>query len=442
MDFAKRQLEKYGWQEGSGLGKNANGISEALKPVLKFDNAGLGHSTSEQFTNNWWETLYNKSSNNVKVVVQNDRVKFKVKDKDVVEINTKNQYIKTKISNDLKYGSFIKSSKLTESDNVKFDFKNMKAETDLLPSTSTLTDEELFAICGRRTAHKGARHGLKLNGKLSRLEMQEKLLLKKLNKFTLSDEEAPNKKSIEKKLKKINYHKSKNRNEEDMDILPPTSPCILNVHSPYKSNKKRKGERRHVSFSETVVEYQTQETDVNEASSNIDLNGSSHSEGTSRSLSPITKVIEVKIKDKFEIPNVMVTDLDEGIDCSDYDPNKEKTKHDLQEKIRKENRRMKRKLKKLRKLNKMQESSDETALEIDFSPKDNSEMSREWAKRKLFEEPEFNNALTSKRCHYEHSCKLKKKQKLLKKQRQLEKNIDKVANSFDNICKISGVQHE
>lgn len=436
MDFAKRQLEKYGWQEGSGLGKHATGISEALKPTLKFDNSGIGHSSSEQFTNNWWETLYNKSSNNLNVVVENNEVKLNVKDRDAFENSTNIAKMK---NNSFEYGSFIKTSKLTESGIVDYDKLN---EFETTPSTSVpkLTDDELFAACGGRTAHKGARHGLKLNGKLSRLEMQEKLLLKKLNKFTLSDEnEKTNKKSIEKKLRKIKYHKSKNRSEEDMDILPPTSPCILNVNSPYKSNKKRKGERKHVSFSETVVEYQTQENDANESTNNnADLDSSSHSEGTSRSLSPITKVIEVKINDVTENLNVMTTDLDEGIDCTDYDPNKERTKHDLQEKIKKENRRMRRKLKKLRKLNKIQENSNESTLDTDDNCKEFSEKSVKWAKRKLFEEAEVSDTFVSKRCHYESSHKLKKKQKkLLKQQLQLEKNIEKVASSFDNICKIS-----
>ena len=40
-------------------------------------------------------------------------------------------------------------------------------------SLAGLSDAELFQACGGRTAHKGARHGLKLNGKLARLAEQE-----------------------------------------------------------------------------------------------------------------------------------------------------------------------------------------------------------------------------------------------------------------------------
>lgn len=54
---------------GKGLGKSENGITTAIKPKLKFDNAGIGHDSSEQFTNNWWEKLYNNAASNVNVSI-------------------------------------------------------------------------------------------------------------------------------------------------------------------------------------------------------------------------------------------------------------------------------------------------------------------------------------------------------------------------------------
>ena len=38
-----------------------------------------------------------------------------------------------------------------------------------------LDDDDLFAACGGRTAHRAAKYGLKLGGKLARLEKQESL---------------------------------------------------------------------------------------------------------------------------------------------------------------------------------------------------------------------------------------------------------------------------
>lgn len=52
---------------GQGLGKNEDGITKPIKASLKFDNTGIGHDHGEQFTNNWWETLFNKASQNIDV---------------------------------------------------------------------------------------------------------------------------------------------------------------------------------------------------------------------------------------------------------------------------------------------------------------------------------------------------------------------------------------
>ncbi len=38
---AKKVLEKFGWNEGQGLGKNSNGMPEPIKVVMKRDNGGV-----------------------------------------------------------------------------------------------------------------------------------------------------------------------------------------------------------------------------------------------------------------------------------------------------------------------------------------------------------------------------------------------------------------
>lgn len=75
---------------------------------------------------------------------------------------------------------------------VKEEVESSSSETDSEPEPNNsksylkpktfagLTDEELFAACGGRTAHRAAKFGLGLGGKLARIEAQEKELLKKL----------------------------------------------------------------------------------------------------------------------------------------------------------------------------------------------------------------------------------------------------------------------
>lgn len=53
--------------KGKGLGKKENGISAAIKPKLKFDNAGVGHNSGKEFTNDWWNSVYHNALNNIEV---------------------------------------------------------------------------------------------------------------------------------------------------------------------------------------------------------------------------------------------------------------------------------------------------------------------------------------------------------------------------------------
>ncbi|CAG8450404.1 15396_t:CDS:2 [Cetraspora pellucida] len=56
-DFAETQLKKYGWSRGQGLGKNSEGIKE---PINLGDN-------SKDWSFEWWDHVYNKTLNNIKV---------------------------------------------------------------------------------------------------------------------------------------------------------------------------------------------------------------------------------------------------------------------------------------------------------------------------------------------------------------------------------------
>merc|ERR1739840_92291 len=51
-----------------------------------------------------------------------------------------------------------------------------------LSKLKELTDEELVAACGGRTAHKGSRHGHKMTAKLDRIAEAEREYMEKYNK--------------------------------------------------------------------------------------------------------------------------------------------------------------------------------------------------------------------------------------------------------------------
>ena len=56
QSFAKRQLEKMGWSEGTGLGKRRDGRSEHVKIKQREDEVGLGREKekAKEMANQWW----------------------------------------------------------------------------------------------------------------------------------------------------------------------------------------------------------------------------------------------------------------------------------------------------------------------------------------------------------------------------------------------------
>jgi hypothetical protein len=47
------------------LGKERDGIKEAIRPKMKFNTKGVGYSDEEGFK--WWEHVYNKAADNISV---------------------------------------------------------------------------------------------------------------------------------------------------------------------------------------------------------------------------------------------------------------------------------------------------------------------------------------------------------------------------------------
>merc|ERR1712080_814209 len=111
----------------------------------------------------WWNSVYNKAVRNITI---DDDQKLKVKEKKTSK----------KRKND-NYSGFIQSGVL-DNGVVR---ETGRADDDL--GTFVVSDDEaLFAACEGRTAHKAARHGNKLSGKLARIEEQERLLLEETSK--------------------------------------------------------------------------------------------------------------------------------------------------------------------------------------------------------------------------------------------------------------------
>ncbi|EDV90804.1 G patch domain-containing protein 4 [Drosophila grimshawi] len=254
MDFAKKILGKYGWKEGDGLGKSNTGIAVPLKASLKFDNAGLGVDRAKEFNDHWWERCFNEAASNVDVQLEeNGAVSTGRKaGEDAVEISTKG-YSTRKLNkakdhqrnaeNGVVYEHFLKSALLTQSGDEVANTERIKGDDIAVSHVNVLTDEELFKACGGRTAHKGARHGLKLSGKLARIEQQEREMLAKLL--------ANNRQETTEVTDEPHKSKKKKRKQESSKVEPDVVLEKVEIESeselPKKSKKPKTQEKEIVS---------------------------------------------------------------------------------------------------------------------------------------------------------------------------------------------------
>ncbi|KAH8278340.1 hypothetical protein KR018_000034 [Drosophila ironensis] len=250
MDFAKKILSKYGWKEGDGLGKNNTGMAAPLKASLKFDNAGLGVDRAQEFNDHWWERCFNEAASNVDVQVQdNGQISTARKEgEEAVEISTKAysarklKKAKDQHASDGKatYDNFLQTALLTQGGGEVENTERIRVEDIAVAKINVLTDEELFKACGGRTAHKGARHGLKLSGKIARLEQQEREMLEKLQGKQKSDAQPE-------------PAKKKKKSKEATEREPEEATQEKETEEPIKTKKKKKDKKsREVSAEEEI----------------------------------------------------------------------------------------------------------------------------------------------------------------------------------------------
>lgn len=72
MSFAKRQLEKFGWKEGQGIGKKLQGSTKAVFIAKKNDTAGLGSSSKADLYAPWWDDVYAQAAARVVSIEQQE----------------------------------------------------------------------------------------------------------------------------------------------------------------------------------------------------------------------------------------------------------------------------------------------------------------------------------------------------------------------------------
>lgn len=89
--IALRLMEKMGWKEGQGLGKNETGLVKHIVIAKREENLGLGSNTHENLdhvTENWWHSAFSNNLSNMRNKMnldsdsdENDKSKKKKKKK-------------------------------------------------------------------------------------------------------------------------------------------------------------------------------------------------------------------------------------------------------------------------------------------------------------------------------------------------------------------------
>lgn len=174
MKFAEEQLMKHGWTQGKGLGRKENGITQALRVTLKQDTHGVGHDPAKEFTNHWWNELFNKTAANLVVETGQDGVQIRRLSEETTRASRPKP--------NLLYQKFVKVATLTSGgEKPDKDLESCSDEDNEGPNPPRiLTDEMLLQACEGRTAHKAARLGITMKAKLARLEAQEQAFLAQL----------------------------------------------------------------------------------------------------------------------------------------------------------------------------------------------------------------------------------------------------------------------
>jgi len=258
-------MEGKGWAKGKGLGRHEQGITDAIKPKLKFDQAGMGHNKADEYEFHWWDHVFNKAAKSVKVEEGDDgqiKVDF---NSSKSELSTKKlrkkaeKAMKAEVKNKL-YSNFVKSGTLTGGKFEGEEEENNFVEDNDLSKIRTLTDEELIKACGGRTAHKGSRHGHKMNAKLARIEEAERQYMEQMNQSNLKLESNDAGTEVKKKKKKrkkdyddeltepIKKKKSKKQKYEQVEDVENLEPVITEVEvepviTEVKAKKKKKKDK-------------------------------------------------------------------------------------------------------------------------------------------------------------------------------------------------------
>lgn len=172
-EFARKQLEKYGWTDGKGLGKEENGIMKPIRAVVKADTHGIGHDRVNILASRWWCDVFNQASQRVNVV--NDMTGVHLSSEKASEGP------KLPSANNRKQ-KFIKAETVTEYSKIPTIAENLVSGTCSSPSQNLSDPGYLFSGDCLYKECDGVRnkYGKSLKAKHKRIQRQDVIYSKKI----------------------------------------------------------------------------------------------------------------------------------------------------------------------------------------------------------------------------------------------------------------------
>lgn len=218
-EFAQKQLKKHGWKEGSGLGREEHGRTEAIKVTLKMDKAGVGHDPGKEFSDHWWMRAFNDAAKQTGV-----------KEKKV-EIEEKKQESEQSARKKRFYSGFVKSTVLSNGvEERDKDKESTDEDEEEKPLERLPTLDELHKENDGATGHRAfmAYGGIKMSGKLARVKEADRLF-----ELRMKEKEAAE-----------SHSKTSEAAKTKTDKLTDSNVSIEDLESTEGSKKKKKKKKK------------------------------------------------------------------------------------------------------------------------------------------------------------------------------------------------------
>lgn len=176
--YAMKLMEKMGWKEGQGLGKNEDGMAKHIIITKREDNMGLGLDNSkaaDSVQEQWWHNSFSQTlaifSSNIQGSDSDDDSKNKKKGKKKDKKNKKDK----KTSKKEKATASSENNEVNNDEKKSSKKRKREEETSGLGTTDSINYDELFKATG------GARLGMRARreqkGKILRTEGAEALVV-------------------------------------------------------------------------------------------------------------------------------------------------------------------------------------------------------------------------------------------------------------------------